>query len=720
MDRSVEKTPSRKSSLCCHSCGYRVLNDEPCGRCGHDRCRKCALDLHGRTPGQSKLAKESRKTTPHRQRQRDTGTDGTPASGTAQPSEQTNDGDTFSPTYGRRIQNAKLETPKIPARPVSANPFVLADRDIHASYSAPQFFLPSPTRVRRRRRPSECVPSRLRDQMTAKPIQPLHTQRTEGSQDKYCHGHSICCPAYRNGVLQNDAETGKQRFNDKLQRKIDQLYRHAEELHTSQHAMEHLAAELKDSASDSIVKTGHVAPKIEKIIDVSLQELSGQSTQDGTDDDKTIKHFDSEAVEYRFSIRSETNSVRSPKPYSYEADDVFGIDPETLENQPSRVSNGGTKLRDDSRSTSSNGKEAEDGDVIGQYRKIFSRDTIRKSGGESPQTGQLATPLAPETPSLTGYKRHRQDTILCARPVDANGGQVKWPWLRRVETSDSATPQNTTRRGLCSHASGEKEFGQKNAGPQGIDNVSPSEWRSHLRRTGKKVQSPATRSAEQPSVPQWRLGLVRKLRARDSPAKCGPCESCDRARGKFSADKCSHQSSPPAEASIHTASAGDGAGGPRLSLRDVEQSLERKRAQGDFDNRSSTPRVGGSPSRQSHPPSMKCDEGETGSCVTSHSCAWREGYDNLRNEIENCEAMLNSLETPPEAETLDSGRTVGTAAGSEPQDDPGIEGITVVVHMKDRDDVVISTDVTGKKSKSEEESPISSTQQTLTRGERRG
>ncbi|PQK12306.1 hypothetical protein BB8028_0003g09230 [Beauveria bassiana] len=132
----------------------------------------------------------------------------------------------------------------------------------------------------------------------------------------------------------------------------------------------------------------------------------------------------------------------------------------------------------------------------------------------------------------------------------------------------------------------------------------------------------------------------------------------------------------------------------RGSLKQVESSLTRDscvcetRNPGRLKQRhqadaaaSNRPRATTLPSKDSRPPSiMKVPGG--GKPRDKHTCHWRDRFmdlsaevDQLRSELDTCDPSETDMEREHECE------------------DAGIDGLTVVVHLKGRDDLVINTDL---------------------------
>lgn len=87
----------------------------------------------------------------------------------------------------------------------------------------------------------------------------------------------------------------------------------------------------------------------------------------------------------------------------------------------------------------------------------------------------------------------------------------------------------------------------------------------------------------------------------------------------------------------------------------------------------------------------------------NHCCSWRDRYLALAGETRSLKAEISARAALMGEEVPQFARreaTDASAAGVENQgqtddgDDLGLEGITIVLHMRDRDDLVIETDLT--------------------------
>lgn len=257
--------------LVCHSCRDPLATLDDCNRCGHAACSKCTDDIrreerkttvvedvHGDHSAHDLSAKhwpehDSGPSHIHRTRiteyetrhyHRHSQSDSTRA--TTRPS---------SPAaLQKSVPNQERPKDKPPVRrpsttghvPMKTNPFLIADRETKGRAAQPQtdrsFAKPrTPPRL------SDCLPSRRVSHVAETQTRPAtcsipileeenHEHTAHASPGKGKDGHSS----------HNDWGHACEDSADPLQKKIDQLYHHAEDLNHSQHIMEHLAAGAKN------------------------------------------------------------------------------------------------------------------------------------------------------------------------------------------------------------------------------------------------------------------------------------------------------------------------------------------------------------------------------------------------------------------------------------------------------------------------------------------
>ncbi|GKT47884.1 uncharacterized protein ColSpa_08065 [Colletotrichum spaethianum] len=74
----------------------------------------------------------------------------------------------------------------------------------------------------------------------------------------------------------------------------------------------------------------------------------------------------------------------------------------------------------------------------------------------------------------------------------------------------------------------------------------------------------------------------------------------------------------------------------------------------------------------------------------NHTCSWKERYLNLTAEVRQLKAEIVSQERRNSSDRVD----VGVNVSSDDNCDLGVEGLTIVMHLKGKDDLIINTDLT--------------------------
>ncbi|KAG6035826.1 hypothetical protein E4U41_005910 [Claviceps citrina] len=649
---SVMRTDGRcrrsqdEATQLCHSCGKPLPHEQHCGICGHDYCYKCASERLKRDAGP--WTDSSRR-----------------AARTEIPSEgpDANAGDTSVPP----TPDAKA-IPKTPiGGPVTGNPFFLADRFSKGTSSAPHKATVNMLAIRPRRL-SECVPRRFVDESprvvaTYKPKSHQDHKQDDSLQDM--ERHSLCCSAKMRPMSVN-INREVDGMSNRLQSKIGKLCRHAEEFHRSHNTLGHNGTRLeywsrsRDSMTHASVTTA--AEETPTRLPRRPRPSSLEDKEDDTAD--TAEHRDQESA-----LRPEPLTLR-PK----NADAI-----------------------DSSGSKSSRGKDVLDIDSVPGtgHDKVVPEQPV--------DSLPVATSAENDVPSLTGYKRHRQDTYLCPRPQTANSEPEAWPSLRRVGVPGRDGQPWTQPLAPWSRQSLRRvssSVGCLHLPRQTVDSpISPRD-KGDGRRKGRdtaQFTAPKMMAATSP-ISDWRRNLVKAQEHVLNPPQINIlCESCNltdsrsRASHDEASEGCSHRSISLARSAKDTTSnLEDPFREPRLSIRTIENSLGWKKVQEDFekDNTNGEAEACSSRRRSATTASdQSARERTAGEC--SDSCSWRNRYLKLRDEILKSGDLLALCQGDCERKGNEGlSRYEGTAA-----DELGIEALTVVVHMRERDNLVIKTDL---------------------------
>lgn len=604
---------------------------------------------------------------------------------------------------------------------------------------------PCNARASKPRRLSDCVPRRLMDRSSTDSedyeFLALDSRREEaGAFDQH---HPICCTARRglNKLPTNDccSEDEDGSLQNILHRKIDQLYQHAEELQSSRNAIKHLASALESLDRDS--------GAAQEFTSISMASSPSRGTMAAGrfrahalgEDPKTPVassvschdlDADSKATEssplrlHRPEMDDVFASPSSPQP----SQDAYGFDTRHHDSSQERgnlvLSHGpitsscssgpkqGQCFRHSAEKRSSTDKRMPANlPLLGECVKPeegFTRQTERDSDRDrneraSSDSGATATPdlrsppggsAGQEIPSLMGGLRHRRGTTLC-QPSQAKDPEPEpWPLLRRVELSETdsrpRTPDpvpwsRTTLRKVASPRENPRKTGLA---------PSPANWRQSLRRPESRNEAIEAVAAT-PATPasEWRRNLAPSQKTPFTPrGRANVCSFCDPSTassppgfGRLTTT-CSHVNTLQTHEQVRDELPNEPVTPTRVRVRQVEQDLAMKRAEELEDEAREGEGAFGDPEA----PDMAKND--------SHNCAWRDRYMDLNTELEKWKNEVISYDL--EQDQAEGGEFTArnkedTADATEMRsaDEVGIEGLTIVVHMRYRDDLVINTDL---------------------------
>lgn len=697
-----------KSSQLCHSCGQALSYEQQCARCGHDFCYKCASELAG------------------------TGSINAEEGSKEQTSNLLNKGHSATGLdYGPSTSIDKID-PETPHRgSVTTNPFYLADRSSIVPSSAPQAGKSS-ARAKRPRRLSDCVPRRFGNRSPSdSAIEELSPRKHDGEVcgASNTERHSICCFASMNPT-NNQNSRREDGLSDKLQSKINQLYRHAEDLHNSHHAMEHLATapDKLDSRSDNSDEAWSVVSRSESNIETPTRKprklrmhnlsddarlsFGSESNTHDIEQDSVASSPSGEAHIVGYSNRSIYTITSSGKAGSNQS-----VSGKTEPKNQELVSCPGPlalKLKpntDNSGNSSQTARPPPGSKEPKEYAQIengnsFSAEVMVPDAPTSlPDDRSMANPAGPHLPSMTGYKRHRQNTELCPRPQTPYAEPDTWPILKKLGQPSGEKPLSTPNSIPWFRPSLRKVSSGLGVLPRSICST-PSEWRSNLRKRDEPIQVSSSKIIPVGTpVSEWRRSLLKRRETTPRIShRSTLCESCNPTDSKPStinggtSGRCSHRGSSSDRVNTNNSNVEDPFTEPRLSVRAIEHSLAWKVAQEDIDRQASR-EADEVPTTLEGPPvgvenELDNETVKRTSPEPSPPCNWRDRYMNLRNEIVNSEDMLGPYE--PNAGPAEMERNCVKASAA---DELGIEGLTIVVHMRDKDDLVINTDLNGREYK---------------------
>ncbi|UNI13991.1 hypothetical protein JDV02_000675 [Purpureocillium takamizusanense] len=606
---------------------------------------------------------------------------------------------------------------------------------------------PCNARASKPRRLSDCVPRRLMDRSSTDSedcgLPALDDPREESGA--YGQHHPICCTARRglNKVPTDDGdsveEDGSLQYT--LHRKIDQLYQHAEELQSSRNAIKHLASALENLDRDSGAVQKSTGVSIATTLERDAVSTGRLRVHTLGEDPKTP--IASSVSCHDLDADDKGSEGRSLRLHGPELDDDFGspgfpqlsqdkfyFDPRRRGNNSlgqenlidwclsscaSRKSGSeqGQELRHgleytrsvDERTRPESSLPGEPGaaseDAAGQAETGSGRDPSKRSDSDPARAGTPHPPsphggsTGQDIPSMTSGPRHRRGTTLCQPPQAKDPEPEPWPLLRRVELSETDSRPRTpdavpwSRSALRKVPSSTENLRKTGLAP------SPATWRQSLRMPESwNEAAPAARAALATPASQWRRNLASTRKTSFAPVgRANVCSFCNPSAASSPPEsgrpttKCDHiERAQTREAAAEDESLNEPVTPTRVRVRQVEQDLAMKRAEELED---------------------EAREGEESACDPEtlelgrddgHSCAWRDRYMGLHTELEKWKKEMISydpeqMQTGEEAPAAGDKDDAAHGRGERPADEVGIEGLTIVVHMRYRDDLVINTNL---------------------------
>ncbi|KJZ72958.1 hypothetical protein HIM_07721 [Hirsutella minnesotensis 3608] len=662
---------------------------------------------------------------------------------------------------GNSNQVYKMQTPRASiGRGLKDNPFVKADQTARALGFTPKT-APFRSQAVKPRRLSDCVPRRLMDRPAAYTRRHEKQDIISSSSIvDDAEEHAVCCAARKSLTIQpGDGRDSQQNLDNKiggygdreLQRKIDRLRERAESFHSSHHVQPQIAtatAHFIDISSKTQTKTRHETPArhqgphllqhddrffvgsqtephdLGKNIACSAFASAGISRSKSPDDvfgphddDWNDFHVGCEARE---ALKSPTPSYQTAEEalqsfvlprqglVSVEMPDARLVNiPSESGGKTPRTFRGelhehyGAKIRE---------KFASDG----QNQDIDGRVVSESSGFRSCPSAQLPPPdsqpvTGRDISSVTGYLQHRRGTNLCLPADGHNAKPEPWPQLRRIERPPSRQRSPAPLRAPWSRDTLRKTPGRPGELQTAEEEHSPLVWRQNLRRTRAENRS-SSANVDPPEAPaQWRETLMRTKPEAPLPNsdKNDTCSFCDQGPSSPPRD-CSHPNNTPRHPCSREVEETRSTTPAATKVRQVERSLAREKVEElealrkDDVAAPATPEGSKSSDGGSAQHQIVWHDAGGVALPDNHACRWRDLYMNLTGEVEKWKAELDTCDLvegeqrarPP------SRRDIGVGNGAsheETPDDVGIEGLTIVVHMAYRDDLVIHTDLHGER-----------------------
>ncbi|KAJ4010538.1 hypothetical protein NW766_008409 [Fusarium irregulare] len=712
-------------SQICHSCGKPLAFERYCSHCGHDSCIKCTGTIPGKVPGHRVPKSSAQYEGPHHTHSiQELPTDTREEHALSERSQPTRP--TLS-TARRRKTSRIASEPQSPTTPrptglksrlrpkdnqetlkpapkktiaapteisgsVKNNPFFMADKGTVKKPSEPAITARS-VQVERKPKHSDCVPDRL----LSKSPRASHVQ--EECPDPSCRAthtghhpprHSIECATRRSqgalvvegselDMIDEDKDKHEARHapsetksppRDKLQMKIDQLYHHEQDLHHSKHIMEHLAAGVKTLPTSTAEEEHPLEPDGRSRMGNYIMRVHSQPVFDhnlSRDETVTVgtessKHslsrepaVPSEIVSKPLNL-NEHKGDQQPSPKSHEPHvNTRGNDAHWI--RPSLGSHEQTYnvQEDHSRSLTSQPTGA---------KPILAPKTPNKELGTSRQADGRIAPQVQNTPLRDKTDGANPSSDQLDEPVP--GAHM----LRKTIPRD--------------------EHEKPNAEPPNI-----SSWRTQLRKVDRSPEQPPSQRLTPSHVEDWRreLSSVNNRTPVPDKEKKEDCINCN--PSQYISPQAENSFQDIAEVELqkqHEKSAAVDSPVPRLKVTDVELSLARQGDEEEMAKQQETLDKEAEASNKSDDPTR---EGSVMSTVIhdptpmmpyNHMCAWRARYMDLKSQVDQLGDEASH--------TLPKKRTEGVGTlGTHNHTDVDIEGLTVVMHFKGQDDLVINTDL---------------------------
>lgn len=743
-----------KTFQVCHSCGAPLSSQRYCIHCGHDSCLKCtgnALDEGSeREHGHSLEHHQEQHTTKHCSKE---------STHDAAEAEQSHVHTTQVTVRTTRLREASRftsgqETPRTPhwvertsrrrfrttqnaPRPtlkktiaaptavsssVKNNPFYMADMEAKAH-------APEPTTTSRTVQAQQAI--RLSDCVPHRPmlISSSDNDAEEKCSDPGCRAthaghrpvrHSIECAARRSlkgqttednelEVIDMDEEQEPQRpmnspLHSALEKKIDQLYHHAEDLHHSQHIMEHLAAgarQLERSADAQRKGAGRKDARAQ-MTDHDL-DIPSRSPGDHQLSQDEVTSVGEETFEH--SLSTDVKAPEAAKEHTLTADPAVERD----------LSPRSHLLLDDVRTKVAHLLKAHSisqdrvieakGQPIGRLRQSF--PFVKTTAGTKPVLLGKPLPL--------GLGEQKRVSKTCASQERKAASPAKEQGL----VADTHTSVHAAHTALSSRR-GPRQMPPHIEDPEQevVEANGISSWRKQLRKVTKSEDVNRGRQLTPPVV-KWRRSLSRIRRTPNSEAEkkdnclfCYPSRSPSPKPGEGAAQLAGQAQSRETHDATHGIAVESST--PRLRVMEVEQSLARKSAEDLLEESRHRTQQDVVATRElksvKHCKTTSHSSYEETQTVTeihnpkpvipyNHVCAWRTRYMDLSTEVDQLKSEASFQDTVDQAtgqqqqqQQRDQGVDVGVGTSfSHKCPDIDIEGLTIVMHMRGKDDLVINT-----------------------------
>ncbi|KAF5521211.1 hypothetical protein CGCA056_v007080 [Colletotrichum aenigma] len=454
--------------------------------------------------------------------------------------------------------------------------------------------------------------------------------------------HSIACIMGQQAAADaSDELQSHAPLDDPIQRKIDNMYHHADDLKRTQHIMEHLAA---GSAASEQHSSSQVTDRTRTFSVVDVDRLLAKPGIN------TVNR--SRLISLDTAVAAEKKGKRALELREWERSQSFDVDPikrrasDTPPSPDTRLSNPPEWLSPNR------------GSITGQ-RVVTETKSTPQMRSSIDQIGSATTEPTVEWPKLKRVTKVTKDTV-------EEKSKTTLPWmqrpLRRVQKEENISQQAQTQQS-----------------PE-IEN-----WRSQLRRVedshhgGRQRAETCSSCHDETSLPSRpSVGEVVDVATdatKEEPQPPAPLRS---KRVEEVQTSTSHKSNSRTSTSVesetntqvsHTVEETHSASGPDVVEEDNKTSVTHG-----FESRGQ---------------SQEIEVFSPAPVISSeHTCTWKEHYLRLTSEVRQLKAEIMSRER-----LGSSGVDVDVNVG-QGDDELGVEGLTIVMHLKGKDDLVINTDLT--------------------------
>ncbi|KAF0320754.1 hypothetical protein GQ607_011988 [Colletotrichum asianum] len=621
----TNSTPRHAGNIC-HSCGAEVTTRTFCATCGHSVCPQCSSEIPD-----------------DENDRRRTESSGHTIITSQQHTFNVTEEEFRSSSHQDIAHSSKtVQNATVASQALKDNPFIVADKMTKVVTAEPRL-TDATARGEHQSRFSDCVPQQNDLSTTAGTHGDCGNPKCNAVHaGHHSKRHSIACIV---GQQATTDATDKLRphapLDDPVQRKIDNMYHHADDLKRTQHIMEHLAA---GSAATEQHSSSQVTDRTRTSSVVDVDRLLAKPGINTVNRGRLIS-LDT-------AVAAEKKSNRALELREWERSQSFDVDPikrrasDTPPSPDTRLSNPPEWLSPNRGS-------------ITLQRVVTETKSTPQMRSSMDQVGSATTESTVEWPKLKRVTKVTKETVE-EKP------KTTLPWmqrpLRRVQKEENISQQAQTQQ-----------------------STEVENWRSQLRKVedshhgGRQRAETCSSCHDETSLPsRSSVGEVVDVATHTTKEENQSPAPLRSKRVKEVQASTSHKSSSRTSTTAesetssqvsHTVKETHSASGSHV----VEESKEASVAHG-FEHRGQSNEI-----EVLSPAPVISSE---------HTCTWKEHYLRLTSEVRQLKAEIMSRER-----LGSSGVDVGVNVG-QGDDELGVEGLTIVMHLKGKDDLVINTDLT--------------------------